>query len=560
LLQDLWVVTVMYKVLLVDDNYFDREGIRDFIHWDDLRIREVRTAVNGEEGYRLATEFKPDIIITDISMPVMNGLEMIRLLQSSGIGAKYIIMSCHDEFAFAQTAIQYGVSEYILKPVTVEDMEISLRQVIAQIRADRQNEDRLRDLKVRLRESLPSLQSDMLREIMIFDDDIGERLKKLEYLDMHFSEGTLVAVVKADPIVEYPGGLDKNSFALTYILKEKFAEIFRGSGNLYSYAINKNSLCYVITSAWRSAEECYDEAIGRFAILKDEILKASGRSVTIGIGSYVSDIRDLPLSYKRAEESANSAFFSRGNQIVLYSDINPDTVTADVDYFEVERDVSTILSGTSEDIAGFIRRYFDRGGCSEDYIRNFCYLTVLLINKNLAEQGIGITDLAESSGSLWKKIGFFKTADEAKSWLSGILSGCIEVSSAHSNKRRKVVVEQIKDRIDRDFASITSLSAIAREFFISPGHANNIFKQEYGITMGDYLFHTRMENAKKLLKNPVHRVYEVSTMVGYISKSYFSACFQEYTGITPRDYRDKYSVKVESAAGGVCDETGGLPG
>lgn len=125
-----------------------------------------------------------------------------------------------------------------------------------------------------------------------------------------------------------------------------------------------------------------------------------------------------------------------------------------------------------------------------------------------------------------------------------MLYSCWEYLQKNRTSRYGVIIQQIRDKIDRDYATIDSISSMVKELYISPGYANVLFKQEVGMTIGDYLFQKKMEAAKEMLTDPHCRIYEVSDRLGYVSKSYFSAVFKEYTGLSPKEYRDRHCVKA----------------
>lgn len=121
----------MYRMLVVDDNDFDREGVCNLVDWKALGIEVVGTAINGEDGYAKAMELSPDFILTDVSMPRMNGIQMTKKIIKTNPGIRFIYMSCFDEFDYVQNAINLDVCDYVLKPVDLTKLEEAAKKVIA---------------------------------------------------------------------------------------------------------------------------------------------------------------------------------------------------------------------------------------------------------------------------------------------------------------------------------------------------------------------------------------------------------------------------------------------
>ena len=146
----------MLRALLVEDNLYDRNGILNHIPWKDLGISEMDIGVNGAQGLAKAREHRPDIVITDISMPVMDGMEMIKKLGEEFPGIKYIIMSCHDEFDFVKAAINLNVSSYILKPVDLNELTEAVRKAVSEVKKEMNLRIDEQRLKEKLKNSLPA--------------------------------------------------------------------------------------------------------------------------------------------------------------------------------------------------------------------------------------------------------------------------------------------------------------------------------------------------------------------------------------------------------------------
>ena len=534
----------MLKVLIVDDNQFDREGIQDNIDWARFNISKIYTATNGKEGYDQALSLLPDIIILDISMPVMNGLEMVQKLKDVSFSCKYIIMSCHDKFSFAKTAIELSVCRYILKPIQLTELTDCLDQTVKQISDERAHKINMDELKEKLLASIPALQSDLLREMISSGSDLSDIEKRMQYIDMKLEQSLVVAVLRFDNwstnSLDHP---NDNRFLLTYVLKNCLHDTLSGC-TVYSSIIDERSICSVVSSNWPSQEICYDALIEKLSEIKDLIFQITHQTITIGLSDMITDILKLPSAYSSALSVVSSAFFLRGNQILLSAEMREQPVHSKITTSEIETDILHLFESTESDLTQkLINKYYGNKGMDEEQIRGITYILIVFLQKYLNDHGTDFTDIFGEKASIWKKLSAFETIFDIKIWMGNIIRICKEYQTVNFSHRRNIIVEAMKEQIDKNFSAITNVSDVAASLYISPGYANNLFKQEYGITMGDYLFSVRMEAAKKLLEDPLCKIYEITEAVGYTSKSYFSAIFRQYTGLTPKDYRERHCQK-----------------
>jgi len=199
-----------------------------------------------------------------------------------------------------------------------------------------------------------------------------------------------------------------------------------------------------------------------------------------------------------------------------------------------------VYTGTKIEIEEFINKYFDEESYySQFYFRDKAFTVVNMIQIVLSERNEQLESLLGKNLILWKELNSLETVQEIRSWILNILLSVKEYEDNKTGEYYKRIVEDIKQIIEKEYSTISNIDEIVDSIFISAGHASHIFKKQTGRTIWDYLVCKRVEKAKEMLLDPYMKIYEISEAVGYKSKSYFTSIFKEYTGMTPKQMRDK---------------------
>jgi len=294
-----------YKVLLVDDEMIIRQGLRVLIDWKSLGLELVAEAENGESALKLIKEFKPHILITDVKMPKMNGLELIKEINAMGLNIKTIIISGYDDFAYVKEALKYGVYEYILKPIRESDIVSILKDVV-------------RDMDHTIIRSINSSESEKLMKDNLFNRLINNSittidfLEKARFLNMDVSDKPYrVMTVEIDGSSDLDGEeLEYRRFSVNNICEELFEKysniiIFQDRSNRQVIITNENEIDknYISLAA---------------AEIRDCVKKFLGFSVTIGIGSRVESVMEISKSYNESVKALKEKFLYGKGSIIFY--------------------------------------------------------------------------------------------------------------------------------------------------------------------------------------------------------------------------------------------------
>jgi two-component system, response regulator YesN len=265
----------MYKILVVDDNVFDREGVIDLIDWDSLGIQIAGTASNGEEGYKKALELKPDFVLTDVAMPLLNGIQMTKKIKQDLPDMLFIYMSCFDEFDFVKNAISLDVSAYVLKPVDLTELTEALEKIKKIKKNEKAIKENLDELKSKIKESLPVLREQFIRDLVFGKTlDMKNIEEKMKYLGINCQETYLIVLFQIDNYeLLYENIPAEDRYLMIYSLKKIIEDVIAVKYNSHLLIQDTSNLCVVVSGSWERNEDALEEIIEDCLICKEEIYR-----------------------------------------------------------------------------------------------------------------------------------------------------------------------------------------------------------------------------------------------------------------------------------------------
>lgn len=537
----------MFSILIVDDNKVDRQGIFDLIDWEALEIGMIGMAADGVEGAEKAKMMNPDIVLADINMPEMDGLNMLAEIKSRQPDTACLIMSCFDEFEFAQSAMKLDVSAYFLKPIDLEEMTAEIRELIDSRKKALAHQSELDELRQKITLSLPLMRKQFLREILqrkiIDEQELKERMQYLDYQNGFYC----LLYVTVYGFERMHGSLNtEDRYLVLAGLRACMEESFNGSEKLHLVENQHNSFYGVIFAAGDNEELILENVVDIAERVKKYANASLDVPVAIGISDVSSDIKLLPQLLDAAESAVGSRFHTGGDRIILSSETTQVPRPVILPDFNVQRNafVSMIEQADEQEFSRFINRFFsDIQGLSENEIKSTAFILLELIQQDLQEINQQYDGFLPDNGLVWQKLNGMDTLNEMSTWVHSVLNPVrLMVQEQNSSKYIRIIAD-IKTIVQTQYASIENVEQVVKPLFISSGYANHLFKEHTGETIFDFLVKTKIEAAKELLCDPYIKVYEICEKVGYTSTSYFSALFKSYTGVTPKQYMNKNAKK-----------------
>ncbi len=524
----------MYSILLVDDEVKVRKTIIERTPWNELGFELKAEASNGLEALELFEEENFDIIITDIQMPYMNGIDFIEKIRSIDPAITIIIISGYDEFTYAQKAIKYDVLEYLLKPLNSEDIKNLL------LRTKKYLDDRNAKYKDQIiikktyEQQIPTLKEKFLVNLLtspelLVDNDIKDTIDSYK-LNIKKGFKSILIFEGAKGCKDW-GSVSISILNILNKLKEKNTDICFFLMDKYIvliYSVNYND---EVSNLFSKQLERLVKEIKSFA------QKVSIDAFYIGIGTIVSNYLDLYKSYNQALDALNYCH-SNTLEYIFFDDIVQEN--KDKRFFEVLKKKELSLAIKSNDeakIKNIIEEVFININVLDILPRLIDIISI--INECGQQYNLSLYDFnLFEDNNIINQIKSIKTASSAEEFS---IKTAIEVAKKLTSLREKSsikFVEEAKKEIDKNYTnSFYSLEDLCDVISISPAYFSTTFKKEVGKSFVQYITEKRIEYAKNLLEHGNLKTYEVARKVGFTEANYFSYCFKKYTGLSPSQYR-----------------------
>lgn len=534
------------KVFLVEDEMVIRRGIKNSIDWEKEGYIFCGEASDGELAYPMIIKEKPDILITDIRMPFMDGLELCKLVKKELPNIKILILSGYDEFDYAKEAIRLGVTEYLLKPISSGKLLEALNGVSESIRREKEDKDLVRKYMEEMRENTEHEKQKFFEQMIAGNLSMADALETGKKYEMNLSAGMY------------------NLLLFRFTLGEEN----RKSGELLGeaeYAIEKltERLEYVFefqrdVEGWAfllmaDNEEQMSERVKELSKDLEEIMK-NYSTITYfgGIGQPVARLRELEESFREAERALAARFTMELNRIISVEDIrmaqNVDTLD-DIEitsFGEIEK-TRTMLekflnNGAEDEIDEFVDVYINElpeENLKSVLMRQYIIMDAYIVMMSFCEKIEGIEgEMQAQSEELKNSMKTIQTLEEIKNYIRMLLKKIIGVRDTISGRRYSDIIEIAKDQIRKTYMSDEiSLNTIAAEVGMSPSYFSSIFSKEMGKTFVEYLTEIRMDRAKELLMCSSMKTSEIGYEVGYKDPHYFSYIFKKTQNCTPKEFR-----------------------
>jgi two-component system response regulator YesN len=526
------------SMIVIDDIKDVVDGLVHEIPWGEHGVTIAGSCLNGEEGLELALALRPDIIVTDIRMPKMDGLTMTRSIIKEHPDCKIILISGYSDFEYAQEAIRLGAFDFVTKPFSLEEiLETVLKARLAVIEANKQL-SHIREMEKRVKESLPTLRQEFFNVLMRHRMQEHKVWDRWDFLQIQLDrEDFVVMVMEIDKFQEiskdWPASeVELLRFTLQNIIEETVQSftkgvIFRESGGRFVLIYN----AFSSESAAVLAERCCEH-----------IEKYAKYTLSVGVGNPVNKVHDLPVSYQQAATAMSYHFYTGGNGVVCYGDVVEDHQRMPKYPTERVQAVSFALqSGNREETLRLLEEIYEE-------LIHFQprpqprYLTLLLhglanmLIRVLLEK-LDYEDVQPLEGLLQEiEMSSGKSVGDIYNLLQQICEEGCGIIEARSASMAHLVIERAIAYINQHQSAEFKVAQCAAQVHLSGSYFANLFKKVTGLSFSQYVTAVRMERAKEmLLQNK--QIQEVASAMGYEERRYFSDVFKKVTGMTPSEFR-----------------------
>lgn len=530
----------MIKVFLVEDEFIIREGIKNDIDWEANGYQFCGEAGDGELAYPLIQKEKPDIVLTDIKMPFMDGLALSRLIKDTMPETEIMILTGHEEFGYAKEGISLGVAEYLLKPISAEELLRSLNGVRDKIlEKRREKEIRERYQKEMAAEGLQG-RRDFFQHLVSGSRTVAELYEEARRLQIDLSAiwyDVVLFSVKSDQKApeEYSNPV--------LVAEQKIKDLIKPEKVIF---FDRYLDEYAMLFKDETKEDLLAYQKQLLEGIRERMKECKGIQYFAGVGGPVNRLMELSTSYENAGRIFANRYFIDGNHILYHlpevevrQEEGFNLRTVDPKEFQRSRIEKFLRVGEPEDTVYFVEEFLHNLGADamdskmfRQYILMDAYFCVVEFVQEL-QQDRGQIETFDINSEI------MQSRKEMERYLVRIMDQALACRRKASGDRYSAVVQQVVDYIAANYGDEElSLNRVASHVNFSPNHLSMIFSQQTGSTFIKYLTDYRMEKAKELLRCTNKKTSIIGSEVGYKDSHYFSFLFKKTQGMTPTVYRN----------------------
>lgn len=516
-------------MIIIDDELFVRKGLIGMIDWESSGFQVIGEADNGEDALALIRAKKPDLVVTDIRMPVLDGIGLIQAAAEEKLETEFVIISGYNDFRYAQQALRFGVHDYVLKPIDEDDM----LQALAKLR------DKL-SAKKRLQERSHIQTGERQIEALI-RGELGESaLDEWERSWMEAGASSFTYVfIEPNNVLPWNDGTLPAKNTLKAGIQEAAQEAACASSIPIVYE-HRRAYGFIIPDLYLTS---HGGSIRKFieAVLM-RLDERTGLAFRAYAGSTVSALKQLKLSYVSAKETVSYKYLKHKDKIILYSDIADldlhyrhldDEVYRKLIEAVEENEINEINQATNRMFADFLEKRF-----SPEAIKTAIVQCVLAIGKSVRSIE-GDENELESIGPVIGWHDHNVTLEELRRLFEAFVFEAAYMINTLYKNYGKGGIYKIKCYVDQNFHKNMNLKSIAAQFYMNSAYLGQLFKKSYGVYFNDYLQQLRIAEAKKLLRQKDLRIYEIAERVGFNNADYFVTQFEKLEKMTPTEYRNR---------------------
>lgn len=525
-----------YKVILVDDEAEVIDMIEKKIHWNDLGFEVAGSATNGVKALELVEKLQPDVVLTDIKMPYMDGLELSRRLNREYPNIYIMLCTGFDEFEYAKEAVHLEIKEYMLKPVNATELSESLTNLKHTLDREREEKLNVKKLNDYFQEVLPKLQSNFfisLIEGRVEKHDY-ERFLQAYQVDM---KGPLFGCVIFHTSENHvPEGM--NPLLLSMSVEREIKHRLMDQWNCREFIYMGNTLLILELDAEDKITQITD-ACDRFCRWAYRIM---GAVVTAGIGTVCDSLYEISLSYERAREAVSYRVLYGTKRAINIGEIVPKEQIKPVQSEESRMQTlfRAIRIGDSAEIERAAHGEMEKLHKNTETMSQYNLATMEIVSgffKFCTDNSLDFNKISGNMQNIYEKV---SQMDESSltAWIVQMSEKISEkLKCARNSSARRLIVEAQNIVKERYMEADISLDEICAVLGVSNSYFSSVLKKEAGKSFISYLTDYRMDIAAEMILNTDEKSYTIAEKVGYLDANYFSYVFKKKFGVSPSKYR-----------------------
>ncbi|CAM4460776.1 two-component system response regulator YesN [Paenibacillus endophyticus] len=539
------------KMIVAEDEQSFREGILTLVDWKLYGIEIAGEAENGRQALEMIHNDPPDLLLTDIRMPHLNGLDLIREAKAAGHEFRSVLLTGYNEFEYAKEAIKLGVSDYLLKPCTPHDIVRVIFDLKQKIEASENEDKAVNALNQSWNRNIHLLKNQILSQwIQQPLMPLENRGSVLREIDMALLPRPIqVGIIRIDASVRPNAAASKRDlelirYALLNITGETLRPLYEGRLEVFRHG---DEMLWVGNYPECASHDAVESAMRMLQHNLEAYLKLS---ISISISSAQASVDFAHIGFQEALHAMEGRFYQGRGGIFFYAGADKQqaaktSILEDAFLNRLEKELLFSLQNEQyEQAVDAIEASMCHIRASSSYSKAEVHLRstslILELQKFAKERKVASIEWQDSFVNWMEQIPNMETLDECTVVLQKIVQSIVEAVSNQKSLHRTVhaTIELIKQRYNTNL----TLELAAKETFVSNSYLSSLFKQELGVNFLDYLHQYRVEQSKEWLRQS-YKIYAVSKLVGYQEERHFSSTFKKWTGLTPRQYQKNYNAE-----------------
>lgn len=522
----------MYKLIIVDDEEAIRNGIANSIPWKDWGFEVTAVLANGEEAVEKIQQEKPHVVLSDIRMPKMDGVQLMQYLSQNYPEIKIVILSGYNDFEYLNMSIKNQVTEYLLKPTDVDEFAELFQKMKKRLDEEEEKKRKYGNLK---KNQMETHLNNLLRGYGFTEEELEEAFLTEE------SQEYFVVILEPDQRYE----IKEEAYQIHRKLI-KTAEQFEEGELSGTFFRNYEEAVVGIAKGERGSLE--KERIRIYVLkLQQRLRESMGISISLGVSRLCGDFRLLPQCYEQARCCIRQKqFIEKENCLIFYEELQEENFHYYAVNFDVERLMDMLLNDRADEIRQEIHEVM--GNFRDKYLKEYWYVDRICqeflfhISRKLLRYDLRLEELMKEQGKQYQDITTCSSLEERESFLLEVLKEVEQrlLKNKTENKKKNNLALHIRELVDQEYRSnLMSLEYVSDKVKKNTAYISRIFKNAFECNFSDYVTQKRLEYSKELLEDPALKVYEIAEKTGWADVSNFIKVFKRYCGESPSEYRNE---------------------
>lgn len=527
-----------YKLLIADDEALARYAFRTMISKNFTNIEVIGEAENGREAIDLNRTLNPDIVVMDIRMPGINGIDASRQILEEFPNQKILILTAYDNFGYVQQAIDIGVKGYLLKPIKKEEVIEKFNKILEEVSSKSDNIILKEEVENKIKVVKPFIEKELISAFISTNSDLNEVKSYINFLQEKIVGGCFMLISTG-----FEGARHINDSVRNSIVKEKVFTIIEKHlpsmiKCILGHSIGNVMTIFIPLDLSKETNDACANKIKTLALeLKSRIKIMANVDVSIGIGGFYNNIEDFRLSYEEANKALRKAVTNNSIEFFTKDSQNNTSYKYSYPYSLEEELVVYLRIGKHTEAMNTLNDILDKIFVLNYDIENVKEQVVLLITmlkRTLSQLGI---EISQSVMINLVELLSLKRLDELRIWTTNSVTSMLYEFEKSKALNTSPNLKLLRDCVNNPYSRECTLENAAEKVGVTPQYLSKIFKEEFKTNFIDYIIEKRMSYARELLNMGNKSIKDISNLVGYDDPNYFCRIFKKSTGLTPKEYQ-----------------------